>query len=301
MSVETSKRRGPMRAILSAMRVPQWIKNSLLFIAPGASGHMFHSDVLTHTIVAFAAFSLVASGVYLVNDLFDIEDDRRHPTKRFRAIASGDLRPGVARSLAIVLFAAGFLLPLDLPRPEGFYIVLLLYVAESLAYSLKVKTVAVLELGFVASGFFLRSYAGAVASHIPVSQWFLVVVTFGALFLVIGKRSAELRHVGTANRVVLRDYSPEFLHSALTMAAGVVVTTYCLWAFDTSSTGLSSVKHDVLWIRITVVPVVLAVLYIVRGAESPAGESPEDLLLKNRVVQGLALVWLFFLAWGTYL
>jgi decaprenyl-phosphate phosphoribosyltransferase len=262
---------------------------------------MFHSDVLGQTILAFAAFSLVASGVYLVNDLLDIEDDRRHPTKRFRAIASGDLRPGVARILAIVLFAVGFLLPLDLPQPEGFYIVLVLYVVESLAYSLKVKTVAVLELGFVASGFFLRSYAGAVASHIPVSQWFLVVVTFGALFLVIGKRSAELRHVGTANRVVLRDYSPEFLHSALTMAAGVVVTTYCLWAFDTSSTGLSSVKHDVLWIRITVVPVVLAVLYIVRGAESPAGESPEDLLLKNRVVQGLALVWLFFLAWGTYL
>ncbi len=300
-SVETQQRRGPLRAVLSAMRIPQWIKNALLFVAPGASGHMFHADVLDHTILAFAAFSLVASGVYLVNDLLDIEDDRRHPTKRLRAIASGDLQLAIARILAVLLFAAGFALPLDLPRPEGFYIVLLLYVVESLAYSLKVKTVAVLELGFVASGFFLRSYAGAVASHIPVSQWFLVVVTFGALFLVIGKRSAELRHVGTANRVVLRDYSPEFLHSALTMAAGVVVTTYCLWAFDTSSTGLSSVKHDVLWIRITVVPVVLAVLYVVRGAESPAGESPEDLLLKNRVVQGLALVWLFFLAWGTYL
>lgn len=283
------------------MRLPQWVKNSLLFVAPGASGRIFHSDVLGHTVLAFLAFSLVASGVYLVNDLLDVEDDRRHPTKRYRAIASGQLPPFFARGLAVVLFVAGFVIPLALTRPAGFYLVLVLYVTESLAYSLKVKTVAVLELGFVASGFFLRSYGGAVASHIPVSQWFLVVVTFGALFLVIGKRSAELRHVGTANRVVLKDYTPEFLHSALTMAAGVVVTTYCLWAFDTSATGLSSAKHDILWIRITVVPVVMAVLFIVRGAESPAGESPEDLLLKNRTVQVLALVWLFFLALGTYL
>ncbi len=283
------------------MRIPQWVKNSLLFVAPGASGRMFHSDVLSHTIVAFVSFSLVASGVYVVNDLLDRDDDQRHPTKRFRAIASGDLPVRAAWALAVTLFILGFVTPLRLDHPQGFYAVLGLYVAQSLAYSLRVKTVAVLELGFVASGFFLRSYGGAVASHIPVSQWFLVVVTFGALFLVIGKRSAELRHVGTANRVVLKDYTPEFLHSALTMAAGVVVTTYCLWAFDTSSTGLSSVKHDLLWIRVTVVPVVLAVLYIVRGAESPAGESPEDLLLKNRIVQGLALVWLFFLAWGTYL
>ena len=139
------------------------------------------------------------------------------------------------------------------------------------------------------------------ASHIPVSTWFLIVVTFGALFLVVGKRSAELRHVGAANRPVLAQYTTDFLHSALTLSATVVVTAYCLWAIDTSSTGLSSIKHDVIPVRLSMVPVVLAILFIIRGAESAEGESPEDLLLKNRSVQALALVWIILIVWGTYL
>lgn len=294
-------RRGPLRALVSAMRVPQWVKNGLLVVAPGASGHFFNRDVLWHTIVAIGAFCVVASSLYLINDVIDVESDRAHPTKRRRAIPAGDLSATTAIITAVGLMVIGFTVPLALSKPAGFYLVLILYVAETLAYSFWIKTIAILELGFVTSGFFLRSYGGAVASHIPVSTWFLVVVTFGALFLVIGKRSAELRHVGSSNRKVLAEYTPDFLHSALTMAATVTVTAYCLWAFDTSTTGLSSAKHDILWIRVSVAPVVLAVLFIMRGAESSDGESPEDLLLKNRVVQLLALSWLLLLGWGTYL
>jgi hypothetical protein len=90
------------------------------------------------------------------------------------------------------------------------------------------------------------------------------------------------------------------LHSALTLSATVVVTAYCLWAIDTSSTGLSSVKHDVIPIRLSMVPVVLAILFIMRGAESSDGESPEDLLLKNRTVQILLVIWLGLIVGGTY-
>ena len=289
-----------MRAIASAMRVPQWVKNGLLTVAPGASGTLFHRHVLLNTVVAIAAFCAVASSLYILNDLRDVESDRQHPTKRSRAIAAGDLSRGTAVVAAGVLMALGFVLPVLIHHPAGFYLILGLYVVETLSYVLWLKNAPIIELGLVASGFFLRSYGGAVASHIPVSSWFLIVVTFGALLLAVGKRSAEIRHVGLANRAVLAEYTTDFLHSALTLSATVVVTAYCLWAVDTSSTGLSSVKHDLIPVRLSIVPVVLAILFVVRGAESTAGESPEDLLLKNRVVQILVVVWLLLITWGTY-
>ncbi len=282
------------------MRIPQWIKNGLLVVAPGASGTLFHRSVLANTVVAFLAFCCLSSSVYLLNDLRDVASDRQHPTKRFRAIAAGDLSPARAIAAAAVLAVAGLLLPLLIHRPGGFYFILGLYLVETLSYNFWLKNAVIIELGLVASGFFLRSYGGAVASHIPVSTWFLIVVTFGALFLVVGKRSAELRHVGTANRAVLKEYTTDFLHSALTLTATVVVTAYCLWAIDTSSTGLSSVKHEVIPVRLSMVPVVLAILFIMRGAESSDGESPEDLLLKNRTVQVLAVIWLGLIVGGTY-
>ena len=283
------------------MRVPQWVKNGLLVIAPAASGTLWHRHVLANTLVAFVAFCLVASSLYILNDLKDVESDRAHPTKRFRAIAAGDLSRGAALASSAILARLCFTAPVLIEHPAGFYLILGLYVTETLCYILWLKNAVIIELGLVASGFFLRSYGGAVASHIPVSTWFLIVVTFGALFLVVGKRAAELRHVGSANRAVLTQYTTDFLHSALTLSATVVVTAYCLWAIDTSSTGLSSIKHDVILVRLSMVPVVLAILFIIRGAESGEGESPEDLLLKNRTVQVLALVWLVLIAWGTYL
>jgi decaprenyl-phosphate phosphoribosyltransferase len=186
-------------------------------------------------------------------------------------------------------------------RPAGLLLILGLYVVITLAYIVWLKEVAIVELVFVASGFFLRSYAGAVACHIYVSSWFLVVVSFGAFFLVVGKRSSELSAVGVGGtRRVLAEYTPEFLHSALTMSATVAVTGYCLWAFDTSSTGLSSIHHHIVPIRLTVVPVVMAILFIMRTSESSNGQSPEDLILKDRTVQILLVLWAALLGIGIY-
>ncbi len=297
---ETGHHRGAVRAMASGMRIPQWIKNGLVFIAPAASGRFFRTEVFENSLIAFATFCAIASCIYLVNDIRDVDDDRSHPSKRFRAIASGQLTISVAVAMAVLLGIAACLMPLALNHPLGLYLILGIYVIESFSYIAGIKRVAIVEMAFVASGFFLRAYAGAVASQIPVSEWFLVVISFGALFLVVGKRSAELRNVGTKNRAVLKEYTPEFLNAALTLAATVVVTAYCLWAFDTSATGLSSVKHLTIAIRLTVVPVVLAVLFIIRGAASPDGEAPEDLLLRNHTVQVLAVVWAALVGIGVY-
>jgi len=297
---DATPQRGFFRALISALRVRQWVKNGLVVIAPAASGTLFHHTVFFHTCIAFAAFSLVASCVYVLNDVHDLADDRQHPTKRSRALAAGQISAPVAVTVGIALGVVGAALPLLAHIAWAFYVVLGIYVAESLLYVYGIKRVAIVELIFVASGFFLRAIAGASASHIPVSEWFLVVISFGALLLVVGKRAAEKRHVSGDTRAVLHEYTPEFLHSALTLAATVVITAYCLWAFNTSSTGLSSIRHHVVPIQLSIVPVVVAILSIMRGAESPSGESPEDLILKDRTVQILVVVWAALLAIGVY-
>lgn len=283
------------------MRPTQWVKNGLIGVAPAAAHQLTHTDVLRHTAAAFLAFCALASCLYILNDLRDIEADRRHPTKRFRAIASGQLPTPLAVASAAVLFCVAFAIPFALWHPQGLLLILGLYFLISVSYTLWLKHVAIIELGVVASGFFLRAYAGAVASHIFVSTWFLVVISFGALFLVTGKRSSELKKIGAGStRRVLAEYTPEFLHSALTMSATVVVTGYCLWAFDTTATGLSTKYNDIVPIRLTVVPVVFAILFIMRSSEAGDGAAPEELLLRNRTVQGLVLAWAILLVIGVY-
>ena len=283
------------------MRPRQWIKNGLIVVAPAAAGTLLHHDVARHTAIAFLAFCFLASALYLLNDLRDVEADREHPTKRYRAIASGQLHTPVAVSAAAVLLVAGFLLPFAIPRPQDLFLVLGLYVAISLSYIFWLKTIAIIELGTVASGYFLRAYAGAASSHIFVSTWFLVVISFGALFLVVGKRDSELKTVGAGTtRKVLAEYTSNFLDSALTLCATVVVTGYCLWAFDTSATGLSSNHDAALPVRLSVVPVVFAVLFILRSVEAGNGAAPEDLVLHDRTVQVLLVLWAALLALGVY-
>ena len=293
--------RNSLRALISGMRVHQWVKNGLLVVAPVAAATFFHRQVFVHTLLAIASFSLVASALYLLNDLKDVESDRQHPTKKFRAIAYGDLSPRVAVFAAVVLAGCGFAIPAAIPSPGALYLVLGIYVAETLAYVYFLKSVAIIELALVASGFFLRAYGGAVASHLFVSTWFLVVISFGALFLVVGKRSSELKKVGAGStRKVLKEYTAEFLDSALTMSATIVVTGYCLWAFDTSHTGLSNKLHHQVPIRLSVVMVVLAMLFIMKSAEAGDGAAPEDLILHNRTVQILVILWGALLAIGIY-
>ena len=276
--------RTPLKALMSAMRPRQWVKNGLIVIAPAAAGvltprghHPPHGGRLPRVLLRLLGRLPV----------------QRPSRRRGRSRAPDEAVPGdrvgstpLRRrrwALPTLLLLVGFAIPFALWHPEGLFLVLGLYVVIQVNYIVWMKNVVIIELASVASGFILRAWAGAAASHIYVSTWFLVVISFGALFLVVGKRSSELEtHGAGATRKVLAQYTPEFLHSALTLSATVVVTGYCLWAFDTSSTGLSSIHHDLVPIRLSVVPVVLAVLFIIRASESTNAEAPEELLLHNR-------------------
>lgn len=293
--------RGAVRAVLSTLRPRQWVKNAVVVVAPAAAGTLLHHAVLFHTVVTIVVFCLVASGIYVLNDLRDVESDRRHPTKRHRAIAAGELAIVPAIVLAVSLLVVGVALTALITHPGELRLILGLYVAISLSYILWLKTMPVIELGAVASGYFLRAYAGAAASHLFVSSWFLVVISFGALFLVVGKRDGELKQVGAGStRAVLSEYTASFLDSALTLCATVVVTGYCLWAFDSSATGLSANHDAILPVRLSVVPVVLAMLFVLRSVEAGQGAAPEDLVLHDRTVQVLMAVWVVLMIFGVY-
>jgi decaprenyl-phosphate phosphoribosyltransferase len=290
----------PAMGLLVAMRPRQWVKNLLVVVAPVAAGQFFHGHVALKTAVTFVAFCAAASGLYLLNDVRDRDADLRHPGKRARPIATGvvpvDLAVAVAVGLLVVALVIGFALRWELG------VVVALYVAESVGYSLGGKRLSVIELGFVAAGFVLRAIAGGVASDLPLSSWFLVVISFGALFVVVGKRLAEYHELGEGrgeHREVLDTYTEGFLRSALTLCAAVTVTGYCLWAFAVDRNGLG-VHHVQVWIQLSVVPVVLAVLYVLLQLDAGRGGTPEDLVLSDRVVQVLGVCWAILVVIGIY-
>ncbi len=295
--------RGRLRAIVSAARPRQWVKNGLVVIAPAAGGVLFKGHVFVHMLVLFGAFCATSSGIYMLNDVRDIDADRAHPTKRHRAIASGQVPPALARTLGVIYLLVGLAISQIGHFNGSLLIVVGVYIVNSIAYIYGLKKVAVIEMASVAAGFVLRALAGAVAIHLFVSEWFLVVVSFGALFLVVGKRTAELHRLGasaTSHRAVLAEYTETFLFAALTLTATVAVTGYCLWAFDTSSTGLSSIRHDIVPIRMTVIPIVLATLHVLRLLIGGGGGAPEELALEDRTLQILGASWVVLAMLGIY-
>ncbi|MDN5933812.1 MAG: decaprenyl-phosphate phosphoribosyltransferase, partial [Pseudonocardia sp.] len=210
-----SPTRSPMgvaRGVLKTMRPRQWVKNVLVLAAPFAAGSLFAPGIGVQLVVAFVAFSLAASGIYLVNDAKDVEADRAHPTKRNRPIAAGIVPPVVALVVAVVLLAGA--LALSLLASVQLLVLLAVYIGVQLAYCFWLKHQPVLDICIVASGFLLRAIAGGAATGIGLSQWFLLVAGFGSLFMVAGKRYAEMmlaEKTGAKIRKSLESYSASYL------------------------------------------------------------------------------------------
>jgi decaprenyl-phosphate phosphoribosyltransferase len=293
--------RSTLGPIARGMRPRQWIKNLLVFMAPAAAGVLGEWHTTLRVIGAFLVFCVVASGTYLVNDVVDAESDRHHPIKRSRPVASGALRPGLALGIGVGLIAMAIAAAL-LIGPWGLGVVVATYAGLSIAYSIRLKREPVMELAVVASCFVLRAVAGGVVAYVHLSNWFLVFTSFAALFIVTGKRCAEHSRLGRdrgVHRLVLDQYTESFLKSTLTIAATVTVAAYCLWAFERTGL-LAHAGHHVVWIELTVIPLVLAVLHIFRLLDAGQGGEPEQLALHDHILQGYGLLWLAFMGMGLY-
>lgn len=290
-------RRGLVRVsggLVRGLRPKQWVKNVLVAAAPAAGGVLFRQDVLWHTCVAVVAFSLCASAGYLVNDAADVEADRRHPTKSNRPVASGLVPVGVARVSGVAVGVAGICCGTLLTTP-ALGLTLGVYFATTLAYSCGLKHVAVVELFMVTAGFLLRPLAGAAATAVAPSHWFLVVASFGSLYMVAGKRYAEVAALGegaAGHRRILGEYPAAFLRQTRELALAVTVLAYCLWAFERA--GGQALPYE----QLSIIPFTYALLRYALLLERGHGGAPEDVVLGDRPLLLAGLSWSALFAAG---
>ncbi len=304
MRQEPVPEKGPPRnlvtGVIKALRPRQWVKNVLVFLAPvaalGDDRYAYdYRAVLVHVLLAFVVFSLAASCIYLVNDARDVEADRAHPTKRFRPIAAGVVPEWLAYSLAVVLGVAS--LAISWLVTPNLAIVIAVYIAIQLAYCFGLKHQPVIDICIVSSGFLIRAIAGGVAADVRLSQWFLLVMAFGSLFMAAGKRYAELQlaeRTGAKIRKSLESYTSSYLRFVWTLSATAMVVCYSLWAFERDGTNAG-------WFAITIIPITVAILrYAVDVDGGMAGE-PEEIVLNDRVLQLLAVAWIGTLGAAVFL
>lgn len=286
-----------IRSLLKEARPTQWSKNLLVFAAPGALGVLNQWEPLWRTGVVFIAFCLTASGTYYWNDIKDIAQDRLHPKKRLRPIASGAIPLGVAKIVGSLLLGGGPVLAF-LVRPEagmviGFYAVLTVF------YSSWLKHVPLLDLAVVASGFVLRAMAGAVGTETPMSTWFVLCITFGSFFIVTGKRFAELVEMGESasqTRASLEAYSVTYLRQVLVLSCTSTVVTYCMWAFENAN----AAEEWLPFHELSIVPMVLALLRYLMVLENGGGSAPEEVFIKDRSIQLYGGVWVIVYGLAVY-
>jgi 4-hydroxybenzoate polyprenyltransferase len=270
----------PVRPLLLALRPNQWTKNLVVFAALALSKHLFEAGPLARTSLAFAIFCLLSGTVYLVNDIVDVEQDRLHPVKRLRPIASGALSIRAATLAAVLLGVVSLLASLYLGT--RFLLCAVAYVALNLLYSFVLKHVVVVDVLSVSLGFVVRAVAGAVVIGVQISDWLLICTILLALFLSLSKRRHELTSLSESareHRKILEEYSPYLLDQMIAVVTASCVTAYAI--YTTAPETREKYQTDrLVWTLPFVLYGIFRYLYLVHQKEK--GGSPTDVLLTDR-------------------
>lgn len=278
-------------AMVQACRPQQWVKNGVVVLAPAAAGALSRSGTASDVCGAFVSFCLLASAGYVFNDVRDLEHDRLHPRKRFRPIARGQLSPTRALWLAGELALAGVGLA-ALVRP-ALAPIAVLYLALSVSYSLCLRRIALADMVAVAGGFLLGALAGDLAAHATPAASFLLLVAAGAVFLVAGRRYAErVDHYARETRLALHRYSPRLLRWVLVASAALGCLAYAWWAFANSQV--------VPWLDLSLLPFTVWLVRYATLLAQGTSDVPEALLISDRLLLALAVLWAVLFAAGIY-
>lgn len=279
---------------MRAARPRQWVKNTLVAAAPCAAGAIAAPQVAVRVAGAFVAFCMLSSATYMVNDVCDAPQDRLHPRKRTRPVAAGELSGRLALAAALALLLAG--LALAFVVAAALAAVTAAYVAVTLSYSLWWRRIVGLDIVAISCGFVLRAGAGGAAAHVRLSHAFLLVAGSGAVFLVAGKRYAELCDgdgaAAASARATLGRYSRNALRWALLASAALASGAYAVWAVWGQGRGALHV--------LSVCPLVLWLVRYARLVAGGAGQAPEDTILGDRVLLALTAVWAALFVSGVY-
>ena len=294
LPVPVRQRESTGHALLRLSRPQQWHKSVMLFAAPAAAGALKSPIVLLEAAIAAIGFVLLAVAIYAFNDIRDAPDDRRHPRKQLRPVASGALGPLTAAAFG----TTSALLGLAIVSGLGWrtFALAAAYLLAQVLYVAGLKHIAVVDLIVVALGFVLRAAAGGTATGLPVSHWFLLVSLFGAMFLVTGKRKAEHLAAGNAvSRPVLAAYPSSWLDQVLTVSLLGTAMSYGMWAFQ-------YLGHDVYreLLAVSFLPFFTGLLRYALLVSTGRGEEPEHEIFRDRVLLVAGLSWAGLLTIGLY-
>ena len=215
-----------IRSLLKLSRPKHWLKNILVFIPIIYAQKIFDIEMLFSNFLAFIAFCLISSAVYVINDLADAEKDKLHPIKHMRPIAAGLIGKRQAVIFAVLLLIGGFVLFCN--------IYLFLYVLLNLAYSFKLKHIVLIDCFCIAGGFMLRILAGGAAGDAVISEWLFLTMITASLFMAFGKRRGEILHTASESRKVLASYNEDYLHGMIFVCSGLSIVFYSLWSMTVS-------------------------------------------------------------------
>jgi decaprenyl-phosphate phosphoribosyltransferase len=278
-----------MKNNLDLLRPKQYIKNLFIF-APlffSFSLHDFSKDILAF--YAFVVFSMAASGIYVLNDLCDLQEDRKHPEKKYRPIASGRVTKGSAYFLMTLLLSSSVTISYFLNMTLSLY--LLAYIVNNVLYSLKLKHFSILDVVMIALGFLLRVMAGGAVTAIPVSMWLIIMTFLLAVFLGFAKRREDVKlyERGLRTRTNVDGYNLEFINAAMVLMAGVIIVSYILYTVS-AEVQEKFHTHSLYVTSFFVVTGILRYMQIAFVEENSG--NPTNLLYKDKFLQIVIGLWI---------
>jgi len=285
--------------VIKLIRPHQYIKNLFIFLPVFFALKITDLELLIDVVIAFVAFSFSASAIYIVNDYHDINEDRQHPKKKYRPLASGAISVRAAIALSLIMAISGMTI-MALLSPQA-ALILMAYIAMNLAYSFYFKHISILDITIIAAGFVLRLYVGSAVTDISLSMWIVIMTFLLALFMALAKRRDDVviyNDTGKKLRKVIDGYNLQFLDAAMMIMASVVIVSYIL--YTTSSDIIQKLHSGNLYL--TAFFVIIGIMRYLQIAlvENNSG-SPTRIVLKDRFMQITIALWLLSFAWILYL
>ena len=280
--------------LIKLARPKQWIKNFFVFAPLLFSRHVFELEYLIPSISAFFIFSLASSAVYIINDIMDVESDRAHPKKKYRPIATGEV--SIKQAMVFLIILLGIIITALFFQRPIFSAVIIIYFITNLLYSLKVKSIVLLDVFFISFGFMLRVLGGAAAIAVPISSWMVLTTIFISLFLAISKRRGELSQSINQNNIekqrkVLKEYSVEFADQLNTIAAAGTIISYAL--YTVSERTVSTFGTDkLIYTTPFVIYGIFRYMYLMH--QKNLGESPTTIVTKDLPIILDVMAWFLF-------
>ena len=288
-----------MKHFIAIIRPNQYIKNIFVLLPLFFIGQIVNTDQLLNGLIAFVAFSLSASAVYIFNDYKDIKDDRKHPKKKHRPLASGLIDKNTALFLMIILLITGLFLMAIVSVNS--LIILMIYVFLNMLYSLKLKRIALLDVTIIAIGFVLRLFAGSFAYEISLEIWIVIMTFLLALFLALAKRRDDvliLNKSGNKMRKSMDGYNLKLIDGSMLIMSAIVIVAYI--QYTTSQEIIDKFQNENLYLTgLFVIFGIMRYLQIT-FVEKNSG-SPTEVIFKDKIMQINLIFWFFSFVWIIYL